>query len=48
MSTTTTSYAYPQPARGQVMICYNSNTAQPIQINVYSLSGQLVTSVTAW
>jgi subtilase family serine protease len=44
--TTTTSYAYPQPASGQVFICFNSNTAQQIQINVYSFSGQLITSVT--
>ncbi|HTA77439.1 MAG TPA: protease pro-enzyme activation domain-containing protein, partial [bacterium] len=44
---TNTSYAYPQPASGQVFICFNSNTAQQIQINVYSFSAQLITSITA-
>jgi subtilase family serine protease len=44
--TTTTSYAYPQPARNsQVYIVYNSPVAQQARINIYSLSGQEVDSV---
>ena len=44
--TTTSSYAFPQPAHGgQVYICYNSPIAQQVRINIYSVSGQQVDSV---
>jgi kumamolisin len=44
--TTTSSYAYPQPASGQVYLIYNCTLAQPIRINIYSISGQQIASIT--
>jgi len=44
--TTTTYYAFPQPAHGSVSLLYNSTTTQSIKIDIYNLMGQLVGTFT--
>jgi subtilase family serine protease len=45
--TTNTSYAFPQPAHGGVVnLMYYSPVDQQVRVNIYSISGQMVDSVT--